>query len=528
MIKRNNSNSQKRALWAVQRRYGIQNNDKDSLDTDNNTKGKVAKRGGNTAEKNKDGRDKKTVKVARKKHSMVKRVFIVMAFLIILSIGVFGYKIISAGDKISVAERSIFAQIKDLFLSQGNVLAGEEEGRINVLLIAIGGKGHKGENLADTIMVASIDPQTNEAALLSIPRDLYVQVPGRDYYSKINAVHAYGESQKENNGPVLLEGLVEDITGLPIHYYVRVDFTAFKSIIDSIGGVNIAIDNSFFDYWHKISFPAGTEKMNGERALAYVRARYIEGPEGGDFARTARQQQVLLAIREKVFSVQTAFDFSRLNNILNSLSDNIRTDMQLWEMKRFYEMSRLIKPKQVHSEVLTSGPKGELTGATEILGGTPASVLKPRTGDYSEIRAIAASLLNEQDEVSGAEKQAVNNEDNQNNAPSPTPTNNPSPTPVESVEVKKSALEIRNGTLITGLAKKTSDDLSKQDYEVEKIGNASNQERNTTTVYYSSSEQENDAEDVASILGAELVNSLPADVNSTSADVLIILGYDQE
>ncbi|HLD25807.1 MAG TPA: LCP family protein, partial [Candidatus Andersenbacteria bacterium] len=308
----------------------------------------------------------------RKRHIALKimlAVFLVMA----TGSGVFGYKIIAASDNISDTDRSILGQLKDLLFTGGRTLEGESEDRINILLLAVGGEGHKGEALADTVMIASLKPKTGEAALLSIPRDLYVQVPGEEYFTKINAVHAYGESQRASNGPALLEAVVEEITGVPVHYYVRVDFTAFKSIVDAVGGVNVTINNSFYDYWHKISFPAGTEKMNGERALAYVRARYIEGPEGGDFKRAARQQQALLALREKVFSVQTALDFTRANAILDSLSENIRTNLQLWEMKRFYELGRLIKPDEVHSVVLSTGPQGVLTGGTELLGGTPAS-----------------------------------------------------------------------------------------------------------------------------------------------------------
>ena len=199
----------------------------------------------------------------RKKRYWIKRICFFVIIVIAVSSGIFGYKIIAAGDNISAANRSILGQLKDLFLSQDKLLAGESDNRVNVLLIAIGGDGHKGKNLADTIMIASIKPNDQTAALLSIPRDLYVQVPNEQYYTKINAVHAYGESQKNNQGPELLREMIEEITGLQIHYYVRVDFTAFKGIVDSVGGRNITNDISFFYYWHKISFPSVSEQING-------------------------------------------------------------------------------------------------------------------------------------------------------------------------------------------------------------------------------------------------------------------------
>ena len=213
--------------------------------------------------------------VARPGGRWARRIILGVILVGLIGSGVFGYKIIAAGNKISAAERSVLGQLKDLLFNQGTTLAGETEGRINIMLLAIGGEGHKGQNLADTIMVACIRPATNQVALLSIPRDLYVQVPDEQYYTKINAVHSHGESAKRDQGPALLRETVETVTGLPIHYYGRVDFTAFKEIIDAVGGISITIDTTFFDYWHKIAFSSGTEVMDGERAMAFVRARYI-------------------------------------------------------------------------------------------------------------------------------------------------------------------------------------------------------------------------------------------------------------
>ncbi|HBE90241.1 MAG TPA: hypothetical protein DDW41_03470 [Candidatus Andersenbacteria bacterium] len=522
MIRQPSPNPHKRAFGVIKRRYGL---DQPSLPP---THPSNITRHTNLAHQNTStihsDRRQNHVRRSPKKHSWFKRSAILITILIIIGVGIFGYKIIAAGDKITVTDRSILGQLKDLLLKQGSMLEGESEGRINIMLIAVGGDGHKGEALADTIMIASLDPYTNRASLMSIPRDLYVQVPGRDFYSKINAVHAYGESQKVDDGPILLSKLVENITGQPIHYYARVDFTAFKSIVDAIGGINITIDNSFFDYWHKISFPAGTEKMNGERALAYVRARYIEGPEGGDFKRAARQQQVLLAARDKVFSVQTALDFTKLNAILNSVSDNIRTDMQLWEMKRLYEIVRAVEPSQVHSVVLTSGTKGILVGGTEILGGVPASILRTRTGDYSELQAIASSIL---DQTAEPIKESIPPVVSPSHSPSPSPSASPTPSPVVT-SISLPTIEVRNGTTITGLAKRTSDKLTAEDYQVTAIGNAAIKTAPQTIVYYTSPDQSDAAAKVAAIINAKTSSPLPDSEKSTAANLLIVLGLDAE
>lgn len=445
-----------------------------------------------------------------------RKVFLFLIIICVLSGGIFGYKILAASNKISVAERSIFGQLKDLLFNSDKSLTGEGDDRINILLLAVGGEGHKGENLADTIIIVSLKPQENKAALLSIPRDLYVQVPENEYFTKINAVHAYGEGERAGQGPERMREVVEEITGQTMHYFARVDFLAFKHVVDAVGGVNITIENSFFDYWHKISFPAGTEKMNGERALAYVRARYIEGGEGGDFKRAARQQQVLLGLRDKVFSVQTAFDFSAMNQILNSLSDNIRTDLELWEMKRLFELARLIDNSQVHSQVLTTGHNGVLVGGTEILSGAPASVLRPRTGDYSEIRSVAADIFNS--EATNATASA------DGEAPPPEePVETSSPTPA--AEPK---LEIRNGTNITGLASKTGQKLEGDGYEVVTVGNAADRATAKTTVYILDSDFVEAGKALAESLSAASDSGLPSNEPASEADVLIILGQDAQ
>ncbi|MAF35408.1 hypothetical protein CMO91_06220 [Candidatus Woesearchaeota archaeon] len=457
------------------------------------------------------GRDPKSTR-AGSTTRWVRRIITAVVLIVVISGGVGGYKILAASNRITTADRSILGQLKDLLFSQGKVLDGETEGRINIMLAAVGGEGHKGQNLADTIMVASIVPETNQVALLSIPRDMYVQVPGEEYYSKINAVHAYGEAQKEGQGPVVLQTLVEEITGLPIHYYGRIDFTGFTGIIDAVGGVEIAIDNSFFDYWHKIDFRAGQEHMDGDRALAYVRARYVEGPEGGDFKRAARQQQALLALRENIFSVNTALDFGALSNILDSVSENVRTDLQLWEMKRFYELARTIDRENVGSVVLSTGPKGVLVGTTEVLGGSPASVLKPRIGNYSEIQELAANMLT--NTATSVPVAAVEE------------TPEELPAEEEQAEVPKSFVEIRNGTTITGLASRTRETVQDEGFEVTAIGNAATRDNDETKVYAVTDDATESAKAIAELLGAQIDSGLPADETATEAGVLIILGAD--
>lgn len=500
------SSAEKRALWEVRQRYHIQHRKTAAVQP-------VA-----VVAPPSQLPPRRTSRHQPHQRRWLPRVIFFLIVIALLSGGVFGYKILAAGNKISTAERSILGQISDLFFSQNKLLAGEKDDRINLLLLAIGGEGHSGENLTDTLMILSLRPGDKSAALLSIPRDMYVKVPEESYYTKLNAIHAYGEARKKGDGPRVIKTMIEDITGLPIHYYARVDFTAFKQIVDAVGGTDITISNSFFDYWHKISFPAGREKMNGERALAYVRARYIEGPEGGDFKRAARQQQMLLALREKVFSVNTALDFGALNAILNSVADNVRTDLELWEMKRLYELARQIDRNQVHSAVLNTGPNGVLVGTTEVLGDTPASVLKTRTGDFSEIHKIALNIFSDKP-LPTIETLSAPSPDG---AANPTPQTSPSP----SSTPRAVTVEIRNGTTVTGLAKRLSDQLSGQHYRISGIGNAVQRDAATTAVYALNNSAASAGEDIARTLKASTGASLPDREQPSDADIVIIIGRD--
>jgi hypothetical protein len=270
--------------------------------------------------------------------------------------------------------------------------------------------------------------------------------------------------------------------------------------------------------------------MNGERALAYVRARYIEGSEGGDFKRAARQQQVLLAVREKVFSYQTALDFGKMNAILNSLSNNIRTDLELWELKKFFELARLVQPDQVRSTVLSTGPQGVLVGETQVLGGVPASILKPRKGNYSEIQSIAANIFESSgevvpppvldevspDQLSGPDLIAADNT-----------TAEPSETLTDTSPDLKPTIEIRNTTNINGLASRFRDKLRNDDYSIKAIGNANIRDLPTTVVYIIKEDLTSGASKLAESMKADIQTGLPDGEAASEADALILLGNDQ-
>jgi LCP family protein required for cell wall assembly len=282
-----------------------------------------------------------------------------------------------------------------------NKLKGEGDGRINILLLGNGGPGHEGPDLTDTILLASVDPINHNTALLSVPRDLWVKIPG-DGYQKINAAYVYGkqqargktESQKDEAGLALLDKTLEPILGVPIHYHAVVDFAAFKQTVNAIGGVTFNVPETLYDptiAWenHGNSYIAmkGAQTFNGDKALLYARSRETSS----DFARGERQRQLMVAIKDKTFSLGTFSNPVKVSNLLSSLGNNVYTDFSLDDMTRLYKIMGKIPSKNINSIDLVTPPHNLLT--TGNMNGL--SIVQPRAGlfNYDAIQNYVRNAL---------------------------------------------------------------------------------------------------------------------------------------
>lgn len=304
----------------------------------------------------------------------------------------------AAGGSISrITNRPFLQQIVHLVTSRAQPLRGETNDRINFLLLGMGGAGHEGPYLTDTIILASIQASTKRVALLSIPRDLAVEIPGHGI-RKINAANAVG---RDRNYPGGGERLTADVVGhvvdLPIHYVASVDFRGFERLVDDVGGLKIDVERNFVDGeyptknfgYQTVSFQAGPQRMNGRTALAYVRSRHGTNGEGSDFARSRRQQKVLQALKGKLFSLSLLASPSRLSSALTTFGDHARTDLEVWEMLRLASLVRGAAHDSV-TRVLDTTTQGLLADATGIDG---AYLLVPRAGDFREVQGLAQNLF---------------------------------------------------------------------------------------------------------------------------------------
>jgi LCP family protein required for cell wall assembly len=176
--------------------------------------------------------------------------------------------------------------------------------RTNVLVLGLDRRPEQGSVVrSDTIVLITVDPAGPSVAMLSIPRDLYVDIPGHGP-GRINTAHFWGENDVAGGGPALAEQAILENFGVPVDHYVRLDFNGFRAIIDAVGGIEIdveepVVDNAYptEDYGTiRIEIPAGRQHMDGETALRYARSRH----GSSDFERAQRQQQILVALAQRM------------------------------------------------------------------------------------------------------------------------------------------------------------------------------------------------------------------------------------
>jgi len=325
--------------------------------------------------------------------------------------------------------------------------------RTNILLLGIDKRAQeKGPSRTDTMIVLTIDPQTKSLGMLSIPRDLWVSIPG---YSegRINTAHFLGERDKyPGGGPALAKKTVQYALGIPIHYYVRINFEGFEKLIDAIGGVTINVETAIHDEkypdsnygYMTVDIPAGVQLMDGKTALQYARARH----GGSDFQRARRQQEVLKAVRDKVFRLN--IPLTKIPEMLRIAGDSVQTDLGLGDMYELAKLGRDIGTQNLKSAVIDESMTSSQT--------TPdgAQVLIP---NRDRIREVVKDLFG-----------------------GPAPTAAAALSEKDAVAQEGAAVEVQNGTLTAGLAQRTSDYLKGLGYTVVSVSNADRADYTSTII----------------------------------------------
>lgn len=291
----------------------------------------------------------------------------------------------------------------------------QADGRINLVLLGVGGQGHEGGELTDTIMVVSVGLETRDVVLISVPRDIWVP----SLKDKINAAYELGETKTPGGGFVLAKATVEEVVGLPIHDALLIDFTGFKKIVDTMGGIDVNVRETFTDpnypilgkenatcdgdttyacRYETIVFTKGKEHMDGERALKYARSRHAEGDAGTDFSRGSRQQAVMVALKNKLLSPKIWGNFTTLRQLLITTRQAVRTDMPLDQLLLLGRILPKVT-KTIRSIALVQDEPEK--GIAGLLINPPQSqydgkwVLVPKQGDFGQIGKYITCVVND-------------------------------------------------------------------------------------------------------------------------------------
>lgn len=325
-------------------------------------------------------------------------------------------------------------------------------GRTNIILLGNGGSNHPGGQLTDTNILFIYDHNSKKVAMVSFPRDLYVSVANGGGKNKLNYAYAYGEMDKTKTGGggATVKKTLESVAGVPIHYYIEVDFVGFKEIVDALGGVSVDVekaikdpyypkdyfdsDGNYFktDAYNPFSLAAGKQYLDGTTALKYARSRYSTS----DFDRSARQQKLIAAIKDKALSVGVLSNPKKLTDLMTAVGNHFRTDLNTSEVKSLVSLVKNISQDQITRQVVDNGAGG-LLKADSSLGGY---YLVPRKGNFSEVQSLVSNIFKDDNSTTLSDEGSTN---------------------IQSLSKANGSVELYNGTGVEGQARIMAPKLEK-------------------------------------------------------------------
>jgi LCP family protein required for cell wall assembly len=380
--------------------------------------------------------------------------------------------------------------------------------RVNVLVLGVDERqNEEGPWRTDTMIILTIDPLTKSGGMLSIPRDLWVPIPDPDdcipaSYSegRINTAHYLGDIFRcPGGGPAVAMDTVEYNLGVPIHYYVRLNFSAFVELVDLIGGIDIHVREEINDPFYPSSdpedpygydplhIPAGWVTMDGELALKYARTRHTNG---GDFDRAERQQQVLRTILEKVSNYNLLLQLiPRAPQMWETLSDSVQTDLTLTEIVALARLATDVPRENIHAAVIDE----ECTMFWETPNGQ--QVLVPVRDCMRELRGEVFTS----DPATGEED------------------------PTARLAAEAATVEVRNGAGVSGLAQEAAAYL--QEHGIQEV-HPSNADRfdYTESLIYVYTDKTFTAETIAQLLDLPPASVVTISDPQAETDITVILG----
>lgn len=377
--------------------------------------------------------------------------------------------------------------------------------RVTLLLIGLDYRDWEegGAPRSDTMMLLTLDPLSKTAGILSIPRDMWVNIPQVNTYAKINEAYRYGEVYKlPGGGPGLATETVHSFLGIPINYYAQIDFYAFEKFIDEIGGIDVTVEEELKvdplgrnpdGSSNTVYLKPGVNHLNGGAALGFARMRYTEG---GDFDRANRQQQVIFAIRDRVLSLNMLPTLiAKAGNIYQDLAGGIKTNLTLDQVLKLALFAQQISPDQIKKGVI--GPPEQVEFAKSPTG---LDILIPIP---DKIRLLRDEIFTTGGPASPAavDKNAA-----------------------ALMKVENARVSVNNGSTTAGLATQTTDYFRNNGVNVVETGNADRAYTNTQIYIYSGKPYTAAfLADIMKVPSSQIINQYQPDAN---IDIMVVLGQD--
>ncbi len=406
--------------------------------------------------------------------------------------------------------------------------------RINILLLGVDDRPwdpNWGPPRTDTMIVVTLDPKTMTAGAISLPRDLWVEVPGYGY-RKINQAYQLGTTYGQGeDGARLAMQVVSNLLEIPIHHYVVVNFQSFIALIDAIHGVKIDVPQRMaLDVYtpdgkhHPYPLYPGRQVLDGELALAYARNRSVG--YNGDFGRMQRQQQVLEAVLERLKDPRILAELAiKAPRLVRELGDSLKTDISIKDALRLARLAAEVPRQNIRYRVIDEH-QAKATWVQEQQ--RPMYALLPNREAILAVRDEVFGSLNEPKATPVTSPTAPSPQ------ASPTAAGSPSPTPSQAVEGPPPGLEdalaeaptiqVLNGTQFAGLACRTKKLLQAWGFAQVSDGNAETLAERTLLLEYT-------AKPHTLAFLQEVFGVAPAQVQYVSsdappADIVVVLGRD--
>ncbi|MCL4297589.1 MAG: LCP family protein [Anaerolineae bacterium] len=344
----------------------------------------------------------------------------------------------------------------------------EQKERVNILLLGTDKRPDEAIARTDTMILVTVDPNTKTAGMLSIPRDLWVSVPGY-YEDRINKAFFLGQQDRyPGGGPALAMKTIQYNLGVPIHFYVKVDFSGFEQIVDTLGGIDIYVPETIDDPtypdnnygYEPFYIQAGQHTLNGHDALRYARTRHTPG---SDFSRARRQQQVLLAIRDKALQLGMV---PKIPELWNTMSGTVETDLQLVDIVELAQLADEIDTASIKSVVI------DHTLTVDYIADTGAQVLLPLR---DKIKVVIDDMFAQTEPPQGptqAEIEAAQQAQAEARAQQIAEQAKRQEEIRAFLTQENARLVVQNGTNVSGLATQTADYLRQQGFNILQFGPA--------------------------------------------------------